>query len=506
MDAARRDLETAVRLLPDFVPAWRDLGHLYNHLGHYAQAAEAFREVAHREPNDAGTAISLGTSYQYLGDYTRACAEYRRALSIDTSMPEAHSNLGTALQGLGDTNAAEAAFNDALRLAPSMPHALAGLSSLLELEGRWQEALVLLEPAILEDTADVELITSYARLKFLLKDAAAGAELLGGTIRRQGLSAAQKRRIHFVLGDCHDAMGQYALAFEHYRTGNELKPGRFDPQAHRKHIDALLDAFSPENMRDLPRSTVISKLPVFIVGMPRSGSSLVEQILAAHPDVAAQGERDDITRLIVGLATRDTGGKHYPDSISHLSRAAVNHAAAAYLERTTGLTTETSIATDKSPGNFFHLGLIELLFPSARIVHCRRNPVDTGLSCYFQDFSGQSILFAQNLTSIGAYYREYLRVMDHWYKHSSLPILDIDYEELVRDTESVTRRVLEFLALGWHEACLRHDRVDRTVLTASSAQVREAVYERSLGRSKHYEAFLGELIRALAEPHDEQQS
>lgn len=497
LEEGLRALERAVRLKPDHARARRQLGHLYAFLGKYAKAASAYQRALRIEPLHAVTHMALGTSLQNGGDFHAAARCYRRAIDLDPGLADAHSNLATALQGLGLPDEAEPVFRKALELAPDHTHALAGLASILEIQARFHEGLALIAHHATRESADIELITTYARLKNRLGEHREGIRTLEGALRKGPVGSAQRRRMHFVLGDCYDAVSEFESAFSHYRAGNILKPGRFDPDNHRAQIETLIRTFDGAFVsRPTQRNPGSEKL-VFIVGMPRSGSSLVEQILAAHPDIHACGERDDIAKLVMSLdhEGRESGG--YPRCLAAITSARLETAAQAYLTRNSAEQGEALRITDKSPGNFLHLGLIERLFPACRIVHCVRHPLDTGLSCYFQDFAGQTVPFAQNLEHIGIYYREYRRIMSHWQNTLSLPIMDVHYEELVAEPERIAREMVGFLGLEWSDNCTRHHEIERVVLTASSAQARRPVYQHSVRRFRNYEQFLAPLRHGL---------
>ena len=230
-----------------------------------------------------------------------------------------------------------------------------------------------------------------------------------------------------------------------------------------------------------------SEVPVFIVGMPRSGTTLVEQIAASHPAVFGAGERDDIGAL---------AGAQFPGGTADLDAVAAGTLARTHLERMRDLAGEALRITDKTPVNFLYLGLIALLFPRARIVHCRREARDVCLSCYFQNFVA-GLPWATDLADLGRYHRAYRRIMDHWHQVLPLTILDVDYQDLVAAPEEGSRRIVDFLGLPWDDACLDFHRSRRTVRSAANWQVRRPIYATSVGRWKAYEPWLGPLLDAL---------
>ena len=255
--------------------------------------------------------------------------------------------------------------------------------------------------------------------------------------------------------------------------------------------------FTRPVLRSLPRATHGSEAPVFIVGMPRSGTTLVEQILASHPAVHGAGEIDWILRAwATAVARNSQAASPLSHCLDRLSVRDVDDLADAYLEPLLALNPSAERIVNKSPANFMHLGLIEVLFPMARVIHCRRDPLDTCLSCYMTDFAvGNDFSYA--LASAGHFYRHYDQMMSHWNEVLNLRILEVNYEQVVKDLDGETHRMLEFLDLPWNDACLRFHENKRFVATASNAQVRQPIYQSSVGRWRNYDRHLGPLRKAL---------
>ena len=255
--------------------------------------------------------------------------------------------------------------------------------------------------------------------------------------------------------------------------------------------------FTADFLKRARRADNASELPVFIIGMPRSGTSLVEQILSSHPRIFGGGELKWVVDVV--KETQDVIGSAlpFPDCLNEASQKHCNTLAEHYLMKIAALSDgQSARVTDKMPANFWNLGLISLLFPKGRVIHCQRDPVDTCLSIYFQNFS-EGHGFAYDLREIGKAYNLYLQMMEHWGKVLDYPILNINYEELVNNQESVTRRLLDFCDIAWDDKCLQFQDSERMVYTASSDQVRRPIYKSSLSRWKNYQAFLGPLIEEL---------
>jgi hypothetical protein len=311
-----------------------------------------------------------------------------------------------------------------------------------------------------------------------------------------GLQATDRCRIHFTLGDTYNSKGDYDSAFEHYFKGNRLKQTEFKSSRFTREIDALINSFHTDFFTHTAKASLHSNRPVFVVGMPRSGTSLVEQILSSHSKVFGAGELPDIINLSNRLGDKLKSQDPYPKCVSQLTIEKIDHFAKQYLDHLSRMSGDAVRVTDKMPANFMHLGLINILFPEARVIHCRPNPLDTCLSCYFQDF-GPSHSYAYDLTNLGAYYQQYLRIMEHWQNSLTLPILDIQYEALINNQETVSRNMLNFCELDWEDQCLDFHNNKRFVWTASYAQVRKPIYRHSVNRWKNYEHHIDPLRKAL---------
>ena len=305
--------------------------------------------------------------------------------------------------------------------------------------------------------------------------------------------------MHFTLGNLLDAAGDYDRAFHHFREGNNLCGHHFDPTSYTAAVNAIISTFSPDFVRQAPSAAVSAENLIFIIGMPRSGTTLVEQILASHSQVYGCGELPDIG--MIGNSFPELLGiqQNYPQGVVSLTTESCTKLANHYLNRVIETSGNADFITDKMPQNFAFLGMIAMLFPGAKVIHCVRDPLDTSLSCYFQYFrySRTSVAFTTDLTSLGTYYRQYQRLMQHWKSTLDIEMMDVSYERLVGNQEDVTRQMLAFCGLPWDESCLEFYKSSRGITTASSNQVREPVYRRSLQRWKHYEQYLESLKKSL---------
>ncbi|HEY2589211.1 MAG TPA: sulfotransferase [Tepidisphaeraceae bacterium] len=365
-------------------------------------------------------------------------------------------------------------------------HNLAGAAAIVDrllAAGRCDVSLALLSARLAEDLADRE------------------GEALGAVLGVLGSHAPHPPQtassLHFAAARLHEQMGRYDEAFGHATRANAPWANAFNVASWERLIAACIANFSPAALRNVKRATIPDPTPVFIVGMPRSGSTLVEQVLASHPQVFGGGELPWVYRLWRRLYSR-IGMFHVSEheALARMSSQDADAVAAEYLGPLRALQPHAARIVDKNLSNFLHLGLIWALFPGARVIVCRRDPLDTCVSCYMTEF--ETVLpFTCSLPAIGHFYRQYERLMSHWRQVLDLPILEIEYEAMVRDLEGHARRLIGFLGLPWDERCLLFHRNRRRVDTASRAQVRRPIYTSSVERWRRYERWLGPLRESL---------
>ena len=317
------------------------------------------------------------------------------------------------------------------------------------------------------------------------------------------LRTPEQIRIHFCLGAVLHKHGQYDEAFSHFRRGNDLKQEgfrqrgtAFDAKVLRRFVDDQIAGYTPELFPSAAALGHPSETPVFIVGVPRSGTTLVNQILSAHPEVSAAGELRDMAVIAEDMRRMANPPAPVAKMLPRLDREKAWELTERYLHKLRRLGGSSRRITDKLPENYMLLGLISVLLPNARIVHCRRDPVDTCLSCYMQNFA--DVHFSPTLEGLGLYYREYERLMDHWRRVLPTPMFEIQYEDLLDRQEAVTRDLIAYCGLPWNDKCLEYWKSPRVIQTPSGMQVRQPMYTRSRGRWHKYATHLGPLLAALA--------
>ena len=384
-----------------------------------------------------------------------------------------------------------------LAIEPADAEAAGAMAKLLEVRGRVAEAHRALRPALGEGPVQPRHALLFARICRLLEPPSAEAlPFLERALRDPALAPAERVAGLRELGQLHDALGSAREAFGCFAEANRLAG------VDRRQLAALLDymsrqprLFSAQRLSRLPRARHGSELPVFIVGMPRSGTSLAEQILASHPAVFGAGELTAIGRVSL---LHKQAAPSYAAWLERLDQAALDALAGRYLAELRALAPGAERVTDKMPFNFLHLGLIELLLPQARVVHCVRHPLDTCLSCFCNGFA-DAYPFTRDLRAAGEYYRGYAQLMAHWRATLALPVHTLSYEKLVAAPEPAIRELVAFCGLPWDDACLRFYASARKVSTPSYHQVRKPIYARSAGRHHAYAEHLGPLREALGE-------
>jgi Flp pilus assembly protein TadD len=465
-----------------------------------AEAVEHFREAARLRPDSPEVWNNLGNALFLLGQTADAVRSYRRAVQLRPAYPEACQNLGKALREEEQLAEGLVCYRESVRLRPEDPRY------------RMNLALAFLE---IGDTAPAEeQLRQYLRIipnapaalsTLIAHDLYTPADPDIDTLRGRlegPLEPLDRAYLHYTLARLIDRAGRSEEAFLHFEQTNRIRRdlirgtvAEFKPAEHARLVDDLVAQFTPEWFERNRGGGVNGGELLFIVGMPRSGSSLVEQILSSHPDVAGAGELRDIPRMIEQLPARLGSSVPYPKVVDLLDTATVGSLASDYLVRVHAIAGPARLVTDKMLVNFLHLGFLARLFPGAKVIHCRRDPFDTCISCFTQIFRGLS--FTLDLGELGGYYRTYERLMAHWRDVRPLPIHEVVYEELVGDIESGSRRLIEFCGLPWDDRCLRYYENARAVRTVSKSQVRKPVYSTSIGRWRRYGAGLAPLIEAL---------
>lgn len=493
LDQAIESYRRALALRPEQAEAHNDLGMALRALRKPGEAVASYRRALELKPDHAEALSNLGVALQDLGQLEAAIESYRKAIALKPGFAPFHNNLGTALQDQGRLDAALASYETALALAPDDAEAETNLGTALVALGRIDEARHRFERAVRLAPRNPR----HFRLLGQTRTFAAGdrelADLRALAQDADSLSEPRQVELHFALAKALDDAGARDEAFGHYLAGNALKRKdmAYDDRAVLEHHRRLTGTFSREAIAAAAGAGEPSPLPVFIMGMPRSGSTLIEQILASHPDFGAAGEVNDFETELARLYPAGVPEKIPPAAeLRELGRR--------YVARLKARAPEALRITDKMLANFQHAGLIHLALPKARLIHSRRDPLDTCLSCFCTLFDKDNLPFAYDLAELGRHYSAYQRLMAHW--RAALPagiLLEVDYEELVADLEGQARRIVAHCGLPWNDSCLSFHKASRAVTTASAAQVRRPLYRSSVGRWRPDPELLRPLTDAL---------
>ena len=524
---AERHWKKALALKPHYAETYSNLANLFNEQGQYDKALEygqraidlnpllfdAYINLAAAESSRwryAGALVwldllvaiapenpmALSTRSMTLKELDRldeAFKDAERALKIQPDNAEVQSAYGTILLTLGRFDEAILHFERALTLPSAIrERILISRATAYEENGKSEEALNQLDAIVAEYPHSAGAWYSRADLvKFKADDPA--LRKMQDLIKPKGIqSDADRMSLNFALGKAFLDIGDSDKAFRYLHEGNRMKRAliHYDPEATHQWMDSLEKAFPPAVFERFYGQGCTSPLPVFILGMPRSGTTLIEQILASHSQIHGAGELKYLSRII-----DDNGGM--PNAMNGLTGEKLASMGAAYVEKVFPLAQGKSYVVDKMPANFMHAGLIHLMLPHAKIIHSRRNPVDTCLSCYSKLFGGEQS-FTYNLEELGRFHTDYQKLMAHWRR--VLPashFIEVDYEDVVGDIEAQARRMLDFIGVGWEPSCLEFYTTQRSVRTASVNQVRKPVYTTSAGRWRPHANNLKPLLKAL---------
>ncbi len=454
------------------------------------------QKTAKRDPKQA-----LERAQQALADadWDGAIAAYRQLTRTRPDMTDAWADLGALYFQAGEAAKADTAFRRALELAPQSIPVLSNLANLKKQTGDREAAVDLYRHVLALAPERANAWHELARLKKFQTDDP-DIRSIENLYTSKGLDDKGRMHAAFALGKAYEDTGDYDAAFERISAANRLKRAdvAFDLDKEKARVDALIRTFDAEFMISRSGLGYDDERPVLVLGMPRSGTTLVEQIVAGHSQAHGAGELDDLGDVI-SAAMPD-----FPNGVDSMAGELVGALGRAYADNLGRLAPTARRVIDKMPSNFLLVGILAVILPKARIIHCRRSPLDTCLSCFTLHFPyGQD--FSYDLDELGAYYQLYRRLMDHWHRVLPGRILDIDYEDVVADPESRARQLIEFCGLDWQDQCLDFHNSDRLIATASAAQVRQPVYTRSVGRWRRFADHLAPLRAALGAYADDGQ-
>ena len=499
LPSATHQIEQAVLRDPQGADNHFRLAEVYFMQDQLLHAEESVRSALAIEPKRAEFLDLLGWILRDQGRLDESMTVIESALALSPDNVSARNNLARTMRELGDADGALEHLSESLRLDSTRGDTHNYIGKCLIALGKSEQAVEHFRKSISLDPGFVMAWENLARARKFNNHDREEIARLKRVVETEGLLDAMKVSLHFALGKMEDDCGEYDRAFAHYREANTIKAKTmvFDADLHRYSTTQKIESLDRrlfQSKKDLGND---SELPVFIVGMLRSGTTLVEQILSSHRHIHGAGELNVMTNVRAAGPGAVDSPDVYVEALKTLTAANIQKLAEGYLLQLMRGAGNSCRVTDKMPHNYLHLGLIAIVFPRARIVHCRRNPMDNCLSIYFQHLDSLNP-YASDLRAIGQWYHEYQRLMEHWKSVIPVPIHEVDYEQLVADQESTTRAMVEFCGVDWDPSCLEFQNNRRAVLTASDWQVRQTMYTGSVERWKNYRKHLGPLQQALA--------
>jgi tetratricopeptide (TPR) repeat protein len=530
----------AVRLRPESAAAHCHLGNVLAERGQFDQARACYAEALRLRPDLALVAGNMGKTLRAEGRLDEALAWYRRAVQQAPASPRVHCDLGGALEECENHEGALSHYETALRLDPGCADAHTGRGRVRQEQGRFEEALACfrealrlqpgLAPAHFHLGSLREEMRQPEAAEACYRDAlrhdrryagahAALATLLGRRLPEADLAALRqllaadlsegdRLLVHFALARVLDPRGDYAGAAAHLREANSLalagwrrRGQEYQPAEHARLVEGLLAVCMPAFFERTRGFGLQTERPVFIVGLPRSGTTLTEQVLGCHSQVFAAGELPLGRKDFETLPGAPAGEERSLEYLGRLGPEAARQVARRHLEDLEAVNGTAARVVDKMPDNYLYLGLLAVLFPRAKFIHCRRDLRDVAVSCWMTNF--RQISWANDFDHIAGRFRAYERLMAHWRRVLPVPLLDVSYEEMVADLEGVARRLVAWCGLEWEPACLAFHESQRRVRTASALQVRQPLYRHAVARWRHYESALAPLFARLTEGSDE---
>jgi tetratricopeptide (TPR) repeat protein len=473
--------------------------------GQVHEAIEACETVLSQYPKDDQMLAIHGQALAQARRHGDAIGSLLKAIRIEPRQCEYLTLLGETYMNSGRFHEALVQFDKALKLRGDYDPAVADKANTYLRMGKPKKAGRTIDQRLAIGPATPPIAVLQARVFTKLEDAESAIDALAPWLESPQLPVENQRSIHFALGDAHDKAKHYSDAFDAYQRANALAGQRWNLQEQEQLFTLITKAYGQSMMNALPTSRTDGSAHVFIVGMPRCGSTLTEQLIHCHPDAHGIGESECLPQLIQAIHQEQDADLVWPNGASEINADRLTTIAEHYVTHTVIHAGKARRIIDKQLGNYLFIGLIQQLLPGARIIHCQRHPMDMCLSGWTKQFPPGTNAWADDLDSAGQMYQLYDRLMNHWRDVCSIPILDIRYEDLVMDLEGSARSILEFCDLPWHPACLRFWENKRATLTLSNDQVRQPLYQSAKGRHAAWGGLLDPLRTALGDsiPHYE---
>jgi tetratricopeptide (TPR) repeat protein len=497
LENAEKTLRELISKEPRNARAIRMLGSIALEANRYKAAKRLLERAVELAPGVAIGWTDLSNVHLKKDDYDKALDAVQRAIDIDPGFAHAYVAKGNILGRAQRHEEALVAYRQGLEVSPMNVGALSGMGHVLKTIGRQEEAIAAFRQCIKANPAYGETYWSLANLK-TFEFNSEEVQIMEELVERNSIADEPRVNMLVSLGKHYENEKNYDKAFENYQRGNDLRREHeiYDPVQTQVIHDRIIEVFNAEFLAEKAGYGDPSPDPILIVGLPRSGSTLIEQILASHSMVEGTMELPDLGRTIADLNKLSPARIEYPEAVQPLNEDQLAALGRNYLDATRRYRTDKPFFIDKMPNNFQAIGFLQLILPNARVIDARRHPLDSCLGSYKQlFFKGQSFTYDQ--FELGRYYLEYRRIMDHWNVVLPGKVLAVHYEQMVLDQEAQTRRLLEYCGLPWEDQCLRFYETDRAINTASSEQVRQPIYTKALNFWRNYEHHLSELIETL---------
>ena len=496
LDKAISILQQANILHPENTTTLKYLAELQLNASQVLPCIKTCQRLLSLTTEDATAYSLLGTALQTQGNLFEASLAHERAVQLAPENAFYCYKYACVLQTLGKLNQALDYFRQARDRAPEFTAALGGLVRIHDQLGNANELGKLVEPLLQAGQRDPMVLPTLASIAPRFNLTQQTIDLTEQHLAAGRLPVNVQARLHWALGTLYESINEYDKAFHHHSVAKPVSAGGYDAKANSALTDRIMAQYTREFLAGAATATTDTSRPVFIVGMPRSGTSLVEQILACHSAVHGAGELPHLSWIVNAIARMTPSRTTYPEGTTELTTQRLNECATYYTGMLDRIAPTAQRVTDKMPHNFRFLGLVQQLFPHSRIIHVQRDPLDTCLSCYFQEFSAAHT-YTRTLQDLGTHYLDYRRLMQHWSDTLAIPLLTIQYEDLVANLEHESRRLLKFCGLDWEDQCLEFHTNERIVQTLSAEQVNQPIYTSSVGRWQYYAEQLDGLKRML---------
>lgn len=432
-------------------------------------------------------------------DNAKAVALLKKCISMRPKEHTLYRDLGAVYLTGAKFDEGLDAYNRALKLVPDDPETVVGKADLLEKAGRFDACRESIERYINDGTATTPMFNIMARLEARQGNHDRAIELAMRDVNVPGKPAREVSMLWRIVGENYEKKGDYAKAFDAFQKSNSVFQARFNRQEMQEFADSMIAIFTRENLARIPQARDRSELPIFVSSKPRSGSTLVEQIIHSHPSAYGAGEINNFSNIVSHLQEEIGSVQLYPDCIADLTQQHVDDLAGRYLKEMRRLGPGAKRVANKNLDTYRHMGMIQIILPAARIINVFKDPLDNCFGIFMASLNVNHVPYSSTLEDIAFAHIQFERMMNHWRSVLDVKMLEVPYEQLVEDSDTWIRKIIEFTGLPWNDQCLRYYEAKRDVITLSYDQVRKPIYKSAVARWKKYEEFLGPLKKALAE-------